>query len=1102
MDHLQSLVAEYFESPNTSATRKKELESHLAALRKQRSNLPLYQQLLSSPKGFSSYIHWFCLSAFEELLPLWNTQVSALERREIKGFLWSLLISADCNAAFTSIVSTKLATLVVQIARQEVLSEWPSYFDDVLSFQTTNPLLCLNLLKLTVEEFVTTRPGDPLSKALQIELKSVLEHQCPRICTIATQILDHIYETEIQRTENTSSHASTPSSVLSPFTLGIDLLSPYKKDGQPAISLDAQSLGYSPSKSSPTQSLGSIISGVPRRDIHTVPMVNHVCLNRHYLVLCRISLEIIHNALAWIPLQDPMPVQSIFRSLFCYAQLTENEMCDLGALSLLCLNEIVQSKYTPSGQNEFIYMTMTRICETLQYLTGDGDSTIGGGRLAGIDDDYRSKLTDLIGNFVSQHSRRAESFDNSQFPEFLRLFYIYTFVQQSSEDFLACIHIWDKFMDVITTAIEKMDPPATAVYLLKYHGGAVGVVESLFKHRKASSSIWGSSEHKTLEKISLDVIAKVAALFPADVLQLSFDVLTTNTTAIFYGLSAQNLNSERIREYTTSIETSLFVFGRICHLFTSSFEATFSSSLALIYHFCHLEERLLGNIEAFKDFYHLSVTVLNTMTLYSHWFARLHQMSQETQEYMCSFDDLIFKTSLICVQSLNSNNPPLQLASSQMLRSISETIRPDFFKLPHIVQCLSDFHQIAFRCSPNAKDALYQFSTNIFVLPVLNTKISDPEWKTRSDMFCQFMQPLISAYLEIKQDLNANAKSSVPQVTPLIILAQQQIALSIEAFSGCLHSIQSQGTLQKEVVYAALGSTVSKSMDLLYAYGDDNEILCILLDYITLLFNALRAQNTRDNMDMYMSTTKRFMLTLKGNTLMSHLQRQSGSLVVEKAIGLLSTLIDHPYKGSASILPLIISFCVQDLYPRCIDSNSTSFDSIRPLFYGMLYQLLLNHWRYFFNVQVSLVAIKDAGDCKREEEFLAIIQGPHVDVIKQNMGLLCMLDEKCRLFSKPIFCEKMALNILDCFLSILMQKSHEFLRDDIIQFMANIVTANLALMHSRIVSLFIDKIGRTFTDEQRNGLASQIRDIKDLESCQHNIGRFIQDHAYFQSIVL
>ncbi|KAJ1343853.1 hypothetical protein BSLG_001585 [Batrachochytrium salamandrivorans] len=251
MDHLQSLVAEYFESPNTSATRKKELESHLAALRKQRSNLPLYQQLLSSPKGFSSYIHWFCLSAFEELLPLWNTQVSALERREIKGFLWSLLISADCNAAFTSIVSTKLATLVVQIARQEVLSEWPSYFDDVLSFQTTNPLLCLNLLKLTVEEFVTTRPGDPLSKALQIELKSVLEHQCPRICTIATQILDHIYETEIQRTENTSSHASTPSSVLSPFTLGIDLLSPYKKDGQPAISLDAQSLGYSPSKSSP-----------------------------------------------------------------------------------------------------------------------------------------------------------------------------------------------------------------------------------------------------------------------------------------------------------------------------------------------------------------------------------------------------------------------------------------------------------------------------------------------------------------------------------------------------------------------------------------------------------------------------------------------------------------------------------------------------------------------------------------------------------------------------------------------------------------------------------------------------------------------------------
>ncbi|KAL5039630.1 hypothetical protein RTP6_006771 [Batrachochytrium dendrobatidis] len=1092
MDQLPKLLNEYFEIPSTSSQRKQEIESHLESLRKQRSNIPVCKQILQNPQSSTSYTHWFCLTVFEELLPTWNSKMTVSGRQQVKEFLWTLLINPQYPEMFASFVATKLATLIVHIARQEMPSEWPTFFEDVLALQTTDPQLCLNLLKLAVEEFMFIRQDSNMIDMQQTQLKSIIASRAPRICHVVIQVLDHIYQTQVQRIGSNSPSVSSSTTL----NVGTAFYSPYKSE-LASLSPGSKTSDLSPLNRHLLNSYESPLNRSLLDDAHTVPLVYNASLDSHYITLCQTSLDIMHSLLSWIPLEDPLPVQSIVKTLLCYSQFTDDSMSNLGSQSLSCINEVLQRKYTPQGHNEFISLLINHISEILRYLMSSQDSSVDHPRLQDIDSDYLCKFTDLIGHFISQHSYKAETENGSHFSEFLRLFYNYTFAQQSSEDFLACLDIWKQFIGIMLDRSKKMDSTASTEYLIRYHGGLVGIVDALFKLKSSSSTIWNSEERKLIEQHSLDVIVNVADLFPSDILQRSFDLFTTHSTTIFQRLDGQSPTADTMRECTLSIEMALLVFGRISHLFTNDFDRTFAASFALVDQFCTFQEFLLRHNVMLNE--SLPTTVMNTLILYVHWFTNFHQAAQTNSEMSSKFDNLVFKITLICTQSLTINNQLLQFSSSRLLRAMSETVRPDLFKIPHVVKCLSELHNIAFNTTSSTRDGLYQFATNLFVLPVLNAKIFEEEWKERSRMYQQLMQPLVTAFVELVQGPNFSNTAQQPQI-------QQQIVLSIEAFVGCLHAIEAQGTFPKETVFEALQATIASSMSLLNVYSNDNAMLCVLLDYITLLFNALRAQNARENMDLFTQTIQLFMQMLKGESLTKHIQQNLGSAVVEKAINFLSTTIDHPHKGSSTILPQIISFCVQDLYPQCIDGNNTFFDSIRPLFYDMLYRILLNHWRYFFNARVGIALGGDPTDCKNETEFMAIIQifmlsfqGTHVDMIKQTMTIFEQLNEKCRLFSRPVFVQNIAPSIIKCVLDILLQKTLELLRDDLIQFMGNIVTADPSVVYSKVVTHFFIEKCKSFTKEQQNMLGSRLENIKDLESSKEGFGLFIKEYAYFQS---
>ncbi|KAI8922602.1 armadillo-type protein [Entophlyctis helioformis] len=1057
-DQLQFLLKEYFESPSTPPSRKKQIESQLEELKQRPDTVAVCERLLSNPNATSPYTHWFCLTVFEDLLPQWQSRVSESLRKSIREFLWSLVTSSQHRTAFASFVSTKLYKLLVLIARQEYPSEWPDFFDSIVALQQHDEALCLNLLKIAVEEFANVRDQDAIHASRRAHLRAIIESECPRIFRLATQALLRVYDSEIMHNGLPFAETQDASSALPSPGIGIGLMSPLKFTQHLVSSPGTDVLGYSPSKGlpqlpSPVYRNGS--GNYERDPSYAMHMTQHAQLSAGGTALCQTALDTIHLLLAWIPLVDPFPVQIVVNTLLKFAQLNNSHVSELGARSIACLNEILARKYAPSSVADFIVLLMGHICELLRFLTSTLDSD--GEKLAvTVDEDYRSKVTDLVCHFVTQHSQRAESLAGDfQLPELLRLFFEYTFVQQTAGDFSACMRVWDQFVEIMAATNQAKDASQAALYLSRYQGGIVGLASRLIQRMETATNTkdWTPSEVATVDKMSLDLM--IAELYPSDVLQLCFELLSNGGMAIRNALGRKSMAAEQ--RDVEAVKIASFVFGRISHLFTKQFEATFGASSAVMDQFLSLSELLLDHRQASDQLLSLAGNVLDTVSLYAHWLMLFHQTAQANFEAAASFDALITRLSLITTRFLTFDNDQVRMASSRLLCSLSETVRPDLLKQPAVLQVLSEMHQTALTFPQDAKINLYRFATNLFVLPVLNAKTSEQEWKSRSDMFGQFMQPLLSAYLAVIQSQDMAANSNRPEV-------RQQISASLDALSGCLLAVRSESTLPKEVVFAALRPEIRPVASLLHLYGNDDAMLCLLLDHISLLFNALRAQMARENMDVVMDTIELFMSMLKGDALVAHLRRPTGSAVVERAIGFLSAAIDHPYKGFSQILPQVIAFCVGEIYPRCIAGTDKAFDGIRPLFFDMLYKLLLNHWRHFFGTRVGAMVGREQSESRNEAEFSAIIQifvssfqGQDVEIFKQNMTLLTQLNDKCRLFHKSYFQDHLAVPIVDLLFDILLQRSHDFLRDDIVDFVSRIMVANMDLLQTRIAPQFLSR---------------------------------------------
>ena len=144
---------------------------------------------------------------------------------------------------------------------------------------------------------------------------------------------------------------------------------------------------------------------------------------------------------------------------------------------------------------------------------------------------FVDKFTEFLGSFVKSHLRRFES--NAQFPilSFLNILFKYTFEQQRTESYLACLDVWNICIDYVQGLIFSRVPEADVI-VPKYRGFLLLASEVLRqvqfrcvedKLLELDDEEFDDDEETQWQhylRASIECIMRVAEVFPNDILRI------------------------------------------------------------------------------------------------------------------------------------------------------------------------------------------------------------------------------------------------------------------------------------------------------------------------------------------------------------------------------------------------------------------------------------------------------------------------------------------------------------------------------------------------------------------------------------------------------
>jgi hypothetical protein len=143
------------------------------------------------------------------------------------------------------------------------------------------------------------------------------------------------------------------------------------------------------------------------------------------------------------------------------------------------------------------------------------------------------------------------------------------------------------------------------------------------------------------------------------------------------------------------------------------------------------------------------------------------------------------------------------------------------------------------------------------------------------------------------------------------------------------------------------------------------------------------------------------------------------------------------------------------VFPICFN-KAISDDNACEVFYHLVYEILICHSKLFFSSNV----ISKISESRNEEQLKGLLmtiassfRKSNLEIIRLNLHYLDSLHNKINLFSRETFKSQLLYGFLDDFITILIRKSHDLLRDEIISLCWKLISVD----ESYFKNIFIQK---------------------------------------------
>ncbi|GBG26767.1 Exportin-6 [Hondaea fermentalgiana] len=186
---LEQAVNRLFD-PSTANDEKRRIENGLSQLRESAEGVELSCQILNDSKN--EYAIWFaCLSLEHVVQTRWT---SVTKRDEVRSFVMRYALRQH-GGALPKYIVTKLAKVVVEMAKHDWPKRYPSFLQDIMSAcaqsDETTSTAGLQILLLAIEEFALENSKAVVTSTRQKELRELLKRELPGIINIVSNVLRH-----------------------------------------------------------------------------------------------------------------------------------------------------------------------------------------------------------------------------------------------------------------------------------------------------------------------------------------------------------------------------------------------------------------------------------------------------------------------------------------------------------------------------------------------------------------------------------------------------------------------------------------------------------------------------------------------------------------------------------------------------------------------------------------------------------------------------------------------------------------------------------------------------------------------------------------------
>ncbi|XP_063983905.1 exportin-6 isoform X2 [Diachasmimorpha longicaudata] len=792
--------------------------------------------------------------------------------------------------------------------------------------------------------------------------------------------------------------------------------------------------------------------------------------------ICIATLEVLAHLFSWIIPTDHISSNLLDAVFSCarYYESMNGRQVEMVVQAMTTINELLYRPCSPSTSETLLLQIFDNGVTLFQVME----------RLDSIDESYLEKTTEFLQLFVTNHLKRVESCPKFPVPTFLEVLYHHTFQQNTSiSGYLRCLEVWSILLESTQS---------------RYSTVALAFAERVLN--RMSFKVEGRNlkdlDTETLDdneetewqhflRCNIECLARVADISPLPVFNLLYRSWRADLT--IYGELGSALSRGQVTILSESDATTVHshlrdlasttqALARLYSLFADPQDNTSNSPVEDLVNQTLDACTFAQNNHLFHPPLQPPAIVVDLVEVHSQFLASLqawcHWMAKQPDKFRDNFTQRSIQVSIWALSQPRPSEPliPVNLVHSaaHLLQSVTAILRPNLWDHQDFRDLVTTHNYPSMR--PDTVKVLRRALVNGIILVPGDAAVR---------------QRLLSSMISTLSSSLGALGHQIPSET--------SVNTSTTHLKQLVEDCCSSSTSIKKMLHECIQETINRILELL-PHLVRSQACEGLMNFLHAVFHVLQQQLGADFIQR----------AVQGMLQIYSAENINSGAALDQLLEIMILVVSAPSAAFKAFVPAITGLCLRQVWPAVGGDLSAHPDTtlvLLRLFHG----ILMHRWQYFYGSGV----LRNFGGpleehVEHKDELVAILEAfgqallqPDVNIFRQSLQSLEVLNSRWRLYQKEVFKSHLLERFLMALFTVLIHRSHNLLADDIAVAIHNLAGVDINWFFSHFLPTFLAGC-EGLDDVQRATLLENFDKSTDQPTLTRSVLRIVSDLRCYQ----